>query len=235
MKQYFILLLISCSFYYEANAQYINLPNPRLDLNLQTGIMFINPNNASFLYESDALIKSRLDFKGQKEFGPSASLGVEIFYPSSEKLFVGFDFNYVNSTAFARYQDFYGSYDLTVQLRYYSYKFIPKIVILESSDFSWIFQLGFGSSVVVESASELIKNNNSIPNPFLLEDYLRNQSRVLFGLVASVKTGLSFNFDRFNINSKIGYEISLNTELDNIRSRISGFILNFGVGYNLIK
>jgi len=235
MKNLLTYIVITALFISKSYAQIEFLPKPKLDLNLQTGIMIVKPDKASFLYSGEALVKHQLDFDGQKEFGPSPYFGLEIFYPSSDKLFIGIDFNYVRSTAFARYSDGFGNYDLSVDVNYISYKFIPKFRFSENNRLTLFMQPGIGGSVVWEKTEEEVTKGDFFKSNQNDESYSRKRSRTLFGLVLSAKVGGSIQFNRWNLNSKIGYEIASNYEGNANRSFIRGTILNFGIGYNLLK
>jgi len=235
MKNILIYIAFTVLLLSESYAQNSFLPEPRLDVNFQTGVMIVNPGKASFLYGNELLLKDRLDFEGQKEFGPSPYVGFEIFYPSSEKVFIGIDFNYVRSTAFARYRDGFGNYDLSVHINYISYKFVPRFNFFQNRRLTLFVQPGVGAGVVVEKVEEEVTKTSFFQTSKDDGMYTRDRLRTLFGLVASAKAGASMQFDRLNVNSKVGYEISSNFEGDNNRSFISGVIINFGIGYNLVK
>ncbi|WKV13947.1 hypothetical protein [Marivirga harenae] len=235
MKKILIYIVLTALFLSQSFAQISFLPEPRLDVNFQTGIMIVNPDKASFLYRSDLLLKDRLDFDGQKEFGPSPYVGFEILYPSSDKVSIGIDFNYVKSTAFARYRDGFGNYDLSVYVNYISYKFIPRFNFFENKRLTLFAQPGIGAGLVREKVEEEVTKSSFFLSYQDDGKYSRDRLRTLFGLVVSAKAGASMQFDRLNFNSKVGYEISSNFEGDNNRSFISGVIINFGIGYNVVK
>lgn len=209
------------------------LPIPRLDVSIYSGVVFVSPSKAISVYESGSLAKNNINFPVQKEFGKSPNLGFEIFYPSSDKLHIGFNLDYLNSSAFARYQDFYGSYDLEASVFNLTYQFIPRFILINKTKSSWYIQGGVGGSLASEELTEYFSISSTISTPTYRENYEINQSRTLYGFMFSAKTGFVHYINRFSLQASLGYRSSFNFGDSN--SIIRGFVTDLAFGFNLLN
>lgn len=209
------------------------IPEPRLDLSIYTGVVFVNPNRAFSSYNSNALAKYYLNFPAQKEFGSSANFGFDIFYPSSEKYHIGFNFDYLESNLFARYEDIYGSYDLEANISNYTYQFIPRLILNKKNNSFWYVQGGIGGSFATEKSTESFTDSDLLFDQTINSPYEINRSQTLFGFMTSAKTGFNYHLKRLSLGASIGYRSSFNFEGNN--SIIHGFTTNASFGLNLLK
>lgn len=211
----------------------IRLPEPHLDASVYTGVVFVNPNNTFSSYNSKTLALNNLNFPAQKEFGASLNFGLEIFYPSSDRYHIGFNFDFLESNLIARYKDIYGTYDLEATITNYTYQFIPRLILKKKKNGFWYAQGGVGGSLVSEKSTESFNSSDLLGDMDNNSSYDINRSKTLFGFMFSAKTGINFYLKRLSFGASVGYRSSFNFEGNN--SIIHGFTTNASLGFNLLK
>lgn len=209
-----------------------NIPKPRLDLNIYTGIVFVNSSNPLPKFSS-ATIRKTLNFPAQKEFGLSPNLGLEIFYPSSERIFIGFNFDYLQSNAIARYQDIFGSYDIEGSFVNYSYQLVPRVIIVRKKNIFWYIQAGIGGSLVLEEVKERLLTNSEFSVVSFGTSFESEYNGALYGFMFSASTGFNFYIKRFILGGAVGYRSS--NSIAGGYSNIHGLSSNISIGFNFVK
>ncbi|WP_185156203.1 hypothetical protein, partial [Fulvivirga kasyanovii] len=104
-------------------AQYI--PKPALHIEFSAGAVFLDADKVSPVYND---LKEQIEFYGlvlppNQITDPSPIFSLRASYPARENLSIGFDMSYIRTIVVNRYQDIYGSLDLSSRIINPSYQF----------------------------------------------------------------------------------------------------------------
>lgn len=209
------------------------IPKPALHIEFSAGAVFLNADKVSPVYND---LKEQIEFNDiilppNQISDPSPVFSLRASYPVSNRFSLGFDISYIRTIVVNRYQDIYGSLDLSSTVNNPSYQFITRYFVVKKPRFKGYLQGGIGASYMFAKVKKDITDNRSVDSWFV---YPEKKKEEKYGFVSSLEGGVQYSPGRLAFGITTGYRIS-RTYGDNRTSEMDGLYSSLVISYNVLK